>query len=103
MHSLSQNLYNPRKTIIKVDIEKTNDTLFWYAILTTLAKMGFPTLWVAWIQAYISSPMISFIINGYSTTYLAISRGFDRVTPYPLIFLSLFLKTLLQFLIMPLA
>lgn len=54
---------------------------FLVVFLSTLAKMGFPTIWITWIQTCISSPSSSFIINGQPSNYFTDSRGIRQGDP----------------------
>lgn len=60
--------------IVKKDIEKASDTLSWKDILTTLAKMNIPTIWLSWIHACISTTKFTFLINGHPTHFVKTSR-----------------------------
>lgn len=59
--------------LVKIDIEKTYDTLSWTAILATLAKMDFSNTWISWIKTCLNSISFSFIINDFSAPWISSS------------------------------
>ena len=100
VHTLEQDISNPPRMIVKIDVEKAYDTLSWKAILATLSKMNFPTIWLAWIQACISSPGFAFLINGQPTNYIKSTRGVrqgDPLSSYLFILVSQNLTAILKY------
>lgn len=64
VHSFESDTHNPPKMLLKVDIEMAYDALNWNAILATLTLMNFPTYWIAWIKACLTSsifPLLSMV------------------------------------------
>lgn len=59
-HSLEKDTHSLPKMMIKVDIEKTYETLEWNAILATLGRMKFPIKLIDWIKTCISSSSFYF-------------------------------------------
>lgn len=77
--------------LVKIDIEKTYDTLSWTAILATLAKMDFSNTWISWIKTCLNSISFSFIINDFSVPWISSSHGVlqgDPVSSYLFILVS---------------
>lgn len=61
--------------LIKVDVEKTYDTLRWDIILATLAWICFPSVWLSWIRACFTLVSSYFIINGRPSKWISPTRG----------------------------
>lgn len=99
-HSLEHDFSNPPRMIVKIDIEKTYDTLSWKAIIATLTKMNYPTIWFSWIHICISSPSFAFLINGQLTRFISTLDELDRETACLLTCSLWFLKISSPFLIM---
>lgn len=51
---------------LKLDIMKAFDSVRWDFIIHTLQVMGFPSLFLQWIEACLTSPAYSIKINGCS-------------------------------------
>lgn len=81
VHSLSNNFRDPPRMIVKVGIEEAYDTVSWEVILAILAKMGFPTVWIAWVKACLSSASFALLINGMPTRFIKSSRGIRQEDP----------------------
>lgn len=46
-HSINHDLNFPPRMLIEIDIEKSFNTLSWNAILATLTRMKFPSIWIS--------------------------------------------------------
>ncbi|XP_042482559.1 uncharacterized protein LOC122062958 [Macadamia integrifolia] len=55
-------------TLLKIDIHKAFDSLRWDFIISVMAKMGFPYVFVNWIHHCISTPRFSVLVNGSPAT-----------------------------------
>lgn len=98
VHSINQDLSNPPRMIIKVDIEKAYDTLNWHVILANLIKMGFPSNWVSWVSACLRSSF-SLLINYQPSRWFSSSRYVregDPISSYLFILVSQNLSNLLN-------
>lgn len=99
-HSIENDITDPPRMIIKIDIEKAYDTISWTAILATLAKMNFLNIWISWIKTCIGSSTFSFLINSFPTPWISASRGIrqgDPLSSYLFILVSQNLTYLLNF------
>lgn len=54
--------------ILKVDLDKSYDTVRWNFLDDVLAGFGFGSRWRVWIQRSLRSYMGSMLVNGSSTT-----------------------------------
>lgn len=61
--------------LIKVDIEKAYDTIYWDVILATLIQMNFPSIWVSYIETCLKATSFSLLINGNPSEWFYPSRG----------------------------
>ncbi|XP_026378730.1 uncharacterized protein LOC113273184 [Papaver somniferum] len=76
----------PRYTM-KIVLRKAYDIVSWKAVLITLKKMGFPAIFIGWIELCITSPKFSILINGSSYGYFGARRGLREGCPlFPYIF-----------------
>ncbi|XP_039129019.1 uncharacterized protein LOC120265197 [Dioscorea cayenensis subsp. rotundata] len=100
VHSMDRDSKNPPRMLVKLDIEKAYDTLSWNAILATLYRMNFPSRWISWIKACISSASFSFLINRQPSPWIKSSRGLrqgDPLSSYLFIIVAQNLTALLNF------
>lgn len=70
------------RMLIKVDIEKANDTLNWDTSLGTMVKMHFPSNWVSNINACLNSTSFSLLMNGSPTDWFYPLRGVRQGDPH---------------------
>lgn len=72
----------------------------WNAILATLYLMNFPSKWISWIRACISSALFSLLINKQPTSWIKSSRGLrqgDPLSSYLFILVAQNLLAILNF------
>ncbi|XP_039130949.1 uncharacterized protein LOC120267377 [Dioscorea cayenensis subsp. rotundata] len=81
VHTLENDCKNPPRMLIKIDVEKAYDTISWSAILATLIKMNFPSIWISWIKTCLTSAFFAFLINGSHTPWISSSRGIHQGDP----------------------
>lgn len=65
-----------------------------------MAKMNFPTIWIAWIKSCISTPSYSLLINGHPSKSIKVSKGVwqgDPLSSYLFILVSQNLTALLNY------
>ena len=73
-----QNYHKPSTTprsTIKVDIQKSFDTVNWKFLLDILSLMGFPCMFIKWISECVTTPIFSININGELAGFFESSRG----------------------------
>lgn len=90
-HSINREFNNPFWILVKIDIDKTYDTLSWVVILATITKMNFPNIWISWIKICLNTASFSSLINGQPTSWISSSRGIrqcDPISSYPFILVS---------------
>ncbi|KAK3206924.1 hypothetical protein Dsin_020970 [Dipteronia sinensis] len=61
--------------LIKLDFEKAYDSVDFGFLDYMMEGMGFSVRWRGWIKECISSPLISVLVNGSSTSQFGIERG----------------------------
>ncbi|XP_039130894.1 uncharacterized protein LOC120267295 [Dioscorea cayenensis subsp. rotundata] len=99
VHTLETDTKNPPRMLIKLDIEKTYDTVNWNAILAVFDHMNFPPLWISWISTCLRSCSFSLLINGNSSPWFPSSRGVrqgDPISSYLFILVSQILTAFLN-------
>ena len=75
-------------TIIKVDFEKTYDSVNWEFLLYMMAKLGFCDKWIKWIRDCLESSTISVLVNGSPTEQFSPTKGLRQGDPLaPFLFL----------------
>lgn len=70
---------------IKLDISKAFDTLNWSFLFSTMERMGFPSQFLNWIRACVTSCMFSVKINGSLEGFFQGKSGIrqgDPLSPY---------------------
>lgn len=78
--SINREFNNPFWILVKIDIDKTYDTLSWVVILATITKMNFPNIWISWIKICLNTASFSSLINGQPTSWISSSRGIILVS-----------------------
>jgi Reverse transcriptase (RNA-dependent DNA polymerase) len=73
--------------LIKLDFEKVFDNVDWNYILNTFKQHGFDPHWVRWMESILWGGHSVVLFNGTPVHILNVWKGFDRVIPYPHIFL----------------
>ena len=66
---------------IKLDLDNSFDRLRHSFILMVLNKFGFPPIFINQVQAYINSPWIAPLINGWPSDFFKASRGIRQGCP----------------------
>jgi len=64
-----------RGLCLKVDFEKTYDSVRWAFLYDMLSRMGFHNLWIAWIKGCLESATVSMLVNGSPTEEFKPTRG----------------------------
>ncbi|GJR36455.1 reverse transcriptase domain-containing protein [Tanacetum coccineum] len=64
-----------RLMLIKVDFEKTFDSLSWKFLLSIIEQMGFSSKWRNWILSCLTSSFASVLINGSPTKEFKLERS----------------------------
>ncbi|KAL9686472.1 hypothetical protein QQ045_023932 [Rhodiola kirilowii] len=74
-----------KRCMLKIDITKAYDMVDWSFLKTILGLFGFPSIFVQWIMACVSSAHFSVLINGSLEGYFKSNRGIrqgDPSSPY---------------------
>ena len=70
---------------IKIDLQKTFDSLDWNFILDILTVLKFSSLFIEWIRSYLTGARFSISLNGILVGYFKGARGVrqgDPLSPY---------------------
>lgn len=67
--------------ILKLDFEKTYDSVNWEFLLAMMQNFGFGEKWVGWIKECISTPRISVLVNGSPTAEFSPQKGLRQGDP----------------------
>ncbi|KAL2237664.1 UNVERIFIED_CONTAM: hypothetical protein Sindi_0958100 [Sesamum indicum] len=73
------------KVALKVDIRKAYDTVEWDFLIAAMELYGFPSTFVKWIEACITTPSYSVGLNGKPHGFFRGARGLrqgDPISPY---------------------
>ena len=73
IHSL--HTLNAKGMLIKLDLAKAYDRLYWTYLQNILQAYGFDQRWIQWILSFISTPNFSILINGFPSDPFSASRG----------------------------
>lgn len=98
-YSLEKDINDPPRMLVKIDIKKAYDTISLAAILATLTKMNFPTKWISWIEACLSSTSLSIMINDIPSPWIKPYKGIrqgDLIFSYHFILVSQNLSSMLN-------
>ncbi|KAL9690876.1 hypothetical protein QQ045_011288 [Rhodiola kirilowii] len=74
-----------KRCMLKIDITKAYDMVDWSFLKKIMELFGFPSIFVHWIMACVSSAHFSVLINGSLEGYFKSSRGLrqgDPMSPY---------------------
>ncbi|XP_071688225.1 uncharacterized protein [Rutidosis leptorrhynchoides] len=78
-------LNGPKRCALKIDLQKTYDTVSWSFLKSILAKFGFHDKMVGWIMNCVSTTKFSVCINNEIKGYFHGGRGLrqgDPISPY---------------------
>ena len=68
-----------------MDMEKAFDRMEYGYLLSIMEKLGFSSIWIAWIRACISSASFSILLNDSPYGYISPKRGLkqgDHLSPF---------------------
>jgi len=79
---------NQECLIIKVDFEKTYDSVNWGFLEYMMRRVGIEAKWVRWIKACVFGGNMSILVNGSPTKEISVQRGLKQGDPLaPFLFL----------------
>ena len=67
--------------LVKLDFEKTYDSIDHVFLDNMLESMGFGSRWRNWMRNCVSSPLLSILVNGCPTPEFGIERGLRQRDP----------------------
>ena len=67
---------------MKIDIMKAYDNVRWEFLFDVLEAMGFPSIFIVWIKACVTSPSYSICINGELNGYFMGQKGLRQGDPF---------------------
>ena len=74
--------------IVKVDYEKTYDSVDWEFLVYMMGRLGFNNKWIHWIKVCLESTTISVLVNGSPTKQFKPKKGLRQGDPLaPFLFL----------------
>lgn len=78
MHEIVKNYHKeggiPR-CAIKMDLMKAYDSVDWGFLLDVMRVMDFPSKYISWVEACVTSPMFSIVINGELQGFFSREKG----------------------------
>jgi hypothetical protein len=83
-------LHTRKKSLVllKIDISKAFDLVFWPFLIKVLQFMGFPLRWTNWISVLLSTASSKVAINGQHSDRICHARGLRQGDPLsPLLFI----------------
>ncbi|GMP57019.1 hypothetical protein CsSME_00021277 [Camellia sinensis var. sinensis] len=67
--------------ILKLDFQKTYNTVNWNCLLQMLSNFGFGSRWIRWIKECLESPRISILVNGSPSAELCPQKELRQGDP----------------------
>jgi retron-type reverse transcriptase len=84
---ISVTLQKNEIVILKLDFEKAFDKIEHHVILDMMRRKGFPSKWLSWVSAILSSGTSQVLLNGVSGKTIHCRRGVRQGDPLsPLLF-----------------
>ncbi|XP_077226476.1 uncharacterized protein LOC143859710 [Tasmannia lanceolata] len=83
-HDLLHSFHLPSPTpsmCLKIDLAKAFDNINRQALLSFMAKQGFNSVWLGWIEECISNPSFSILVNGSPQGFFTSSNGLRQGDP----------------------
>lgn len=77
-----------KAVLLKIDFQKSYDTLNWGFIDHVLDLMGFGRTWRQWIKSCLTTASISILVNGSPTAFFKMEQGLSQGDPSHLSSLS---------------
>ncbi|KAL2235482.1 UNVERIFIED_CONTAM: hypothetical protein Sindi_1280400 [Sesamum indicum] len=75
----------PPRCALKVDIRKAYDTIEWDFMIAVMELFGFPSTFLKWIEACVTTPSFSIVLNGKPHGFFKGAKGLrqgDPLSPY---------------------
>ncbi|KAL2237306.1 UNVERIFIED_CONTAM: hypothetical protein Sindi_0922300 [Sesamum indicum] len=73
--------HRPPQCALKVDIRKAYDTVEWDFMFAMMELFGFPSIFMKWIEACITTPSFSVGLNGKPNGFFKGARGLRQGDP----------------------
>lgn len=83
-HELLRNYhrsYISPRCAVKIDLQKAYDNVRWDTVIRFLEMLGFPNVFTQWVQACITTPMFSVLVNGSPVGFLEGKKGLRQGDP----------------------
>lgn len=77
----------PSNVIIKLDMAKSYDRVFWFFLMEVLRKIGFPNIIIDLIWILVFNNWYSVLVNGQSQSFFLSTRNVNQGDPLSLILL----------------